>query len=477
MTTPIIPLSVDELSDWSTHEIDGIELGDKRLNQRAAETLVKLSKHPSGSIPQGCDEWADTKATYALFRNEKVTAEKLRQPHEKRTWERIKQYECVLAVQDTTYLNYTHFEKMEELGPIGTKEQNQRGIVMHNTLAVTPEGVSLGNLHQMLWVRSDEEGQLTEAEKKARPIEEKESYKWIESLQAINEQRPANVQVVSVSDAESDVYELLVAAKKLAAKYLIRAAQDRRVLEPEVGTIKKSVSSRQAKAYLTIEVSAKKNEPKRKAQVSVRYRKVKLKAPYRVQCSGQEPLPSLEVYAILVREDNPPEGMTPVEWLLLTNVLVKHIEDALERVEWYCQRWQIEVFFKILKSGCRIEQRRLKNFTRLQPCIALFSMIAWRIHWLTHVQRIEPTLPCTMALADHEWRALYALATRMATEPSEVPTVEQVVIWIAQLGGFLNRKGDGYPGVTVIWRGWQRFQDALSMWLVFNPPKKLMGKT
>ncbi len=97
-------------------------------------------------------------------------------------------------------------------------------------------------------------------------------------------------------------------------------------------------------------------------------------------------------------------------------------------------------------------------------------MIAWRIHWLTNVQCTEPTLPCTTVLADHEWRALYALATRLATAPAEVPSVEQVVIWIAQLGGFLNRKGDGYPGVTVLWRGWQRFQDALSMWLVFNPP-------
>lgn len=477
MTTSIIPLSVEELSDWSAQEIDGVELGDERLNRRAAETLVKLGKYPSGSIPQGCDEWADTKATYALFKNEKVTAAKLRQPHQKRTWERVAQHECVLAVQDTTYLNYTHFEQMEGLGSIGTKAQNQRGIVMHNTLAVTPDGVPLGNMEQMLWVRSDEEQQLTDAEKKARPIEEKESYKWIKSLQAINEHRPANTQIVSVCDAESDVYELLVEAKKLEANYLIRAGQDRRVLEPEVGTIQKAVNSRQAKAHLTIEVSAKKNEPKRKAKVSVRYRKVKLKAPYRPQRAGQEPLPSLEVYAILVHEDNPPEGKTAVEWLLLTNVPVKNIEDALERVEWYCQRWQIEIFFKILKSGCRIEHRRLKNFTRLQPCIALFSMIAWRIHWLTNVQRAEPTLPCTTVLADHEWRALYALATRLATEPAEVPSVEQVVIWIAQLGGFLNRKGDGYPGVTVLWRGWQRFQDALSMWLVFNPPEKLMGKT
>lgn len=477
MMTSIIPLSVEETDNWSNEEIAGVNLGDNRLNRRAIEVLEKLSKHPTGSIPHGCDEWADTKATYELFKNEKVTADKLREPHQNRTWARMREHACVLAVQDTSFLNYTHYKKIEGLGPIGTKEQNTQGLIMHNTMAVTPDGVSLGNLHQMLWVRSEEEQSMTAEEKKNRPIEEKESYKWIESLKVIHNNTPEDSLVVAVCDAESDVYELLVEADKTGAKYLIRAARDRCVLEPEVGKLKTSLLTRKPKAHMTIEVSAKKNEPSREARVSVRYRKLKLKAPYRVKKFYPEPLPNLTVYAVLVREDNPPTGMTPVEWVLLTNVAVKQINDALERIKWYCQRWQIEIFFKILKSGCRIEHRRLKNFARLQPCIALFSIIAWRIHWLTNVQRIDPTLPCTTALAEHEWRALYTLATRLATEPSEVPTVGQVVIWIAQLGGFLNRKGDGHPGVTVIWRGWQRLQDSLSMWLIFNLPKKLMGKT
>lgn len=477
MKGSMVPLAVEGIADWSNDEMAGVDLGDKRLNRRAQETLTKLGKHPSGSIPYGCDDWADTKATYELFKNEKVTAEKLRQPHQERTWERVVKEKCVLAVQDTSLLDYSHYEKMEGLGPIGTKAQNLRGVLLHGTMAVTPAGVPLGHLHQMLWARSDEEEKLSAAEKKKRPIKEKESYKWIESLQAISKQQPEGTQVVSVCDAESDVYELLAEAEKLDAAYLIRAAQDRSVIDPEVRTLRPALLKRAPKAQLTIAVSAKKNEPKRQARVAVRYRKLQLKAPYRPQQPGHKPLPSLTVYAILVREENPPKGMTRVEWLLLTNVPINQIEDALERIEWYCQRWQIEIFHKILKSGCRIEHRRLKNVSRLQPCIALFSIIAWRIHWLTNVQRIDPTAPCTTALAEPEWRALYALATRLTTEPTEVPTVEQAVIWLAQLGGFLNRKGDGQPGVSVLWRGWQRFQDALSMWLVFNPPKKLVGKT
>ncbi len=293
MVTSIIPLSMEETVNWSDEEIAGVNLGDKRLNRRVAEVLKKLSKHPTGSIPHGCDEWADTKATYELFKNEKVTADKLREPHQNRTWARVKEHACVLAVQDTSFLNYTHYKKMEGLGPIGTKEQNLQGIVIHNTMAVTPEGVSLGNLHQMLWVRSEEEQDMTAEEKKNRPIEEKESYKWIGSLKVIHENTPEETLVVSVCDAESDVYELLVEADKTGAKYLIRAAHDRCVLEPEVGKIKTSLRTRKPKAHMTIKVSAKKNEPAREAHVSVRYRKFKLKAPYRIKKNCPEPLPNL----------------------------------------------------------------------------------------------------------------------------------------------------------------------------------------
>lgn len=467
---------MEPATDWTTDEMEGIDLGDQRLNRRAQETLSKLSKHPEGSIPHGCDEWADTKAAYALFKNENVTADKLLQPHQERTWQRVGQHPCVLAVQDTTFLDYTHYPSTEGLGSIGTKGQKLRGIVMHNTVAITPTGVPLGTLHQQLWVRADEEAAQTAEEKAARPIEEKESHKWIESLKAIFPRIPAATKLIAVCDAESDVYELLHEAQECQASFLIRAAQDRALLEPEEAKLWTAVLQRPSQAQLTIAVAAKKQEPAREATVTVRYRRVKLKPPYRSKKQQPTPLKPVTVTAILVREDNPPVGMTPVEWLLLTNVRVTSIEDALQCIEWYCQRWQVEVFHKILKSGCRIEHRRLKSFDRLQPCIALFSLIAWRIHWMTWLLRSQPDAPCTLILADSEWRALYTLATRTVADPNNIPSVEQVILWIAQLGGFLRRKGDGVPGVTVIWRGWQRFQDAFSMWLILNPLID-MGKT
>lgn len=454
--------------------MQGLALGDERSNRRARETMSKLGKRPSGSIPQGCDEWADTKATYGLFKNKKVTAAKILKPHQTRTWERVGRHECVLAVQDTTYLDYTHFPSIEGLGPIGSRQQKLRGIVMHNTLAVTAAGLPLGELHQQLWVRPETEA--TVEEKRARPIEEKESYKWIESLKALAPHIPEQTQLVAVSDAESDVYELMHEAQACQVPFLLRAAQDRALLEPEAQKLWSAVSSRKNRAQLTISVAAKKLEPAREATISVRYRQVTLKPPYRSHEQRETPLEPVTITAILVREDNPPAGMTHVEWLLLTNVSVASIEDALECVEWYCRRWQVEIFHKILKSGCQVEQRRLNHFDRLQPCIALFSIIAWRIHWMTWMLRAQPDAPCTTVLADGEWRALYTLATRTVADPDNIPSVEQVILWIAQLGGFLRRKGDGAPGVTVIWRGWQRLQDALSMWLILDPLID-MGKT
>lgn len=456
--------------------MEGVDLGDKRLNRRAQETLSKLGKQPSGSIPYGCDEWSDTKATYELFKNEKVTGEKLLEPHQRRSWERVQAHPIVLAVQDTTLLDYTHFPSIKGLGPIGTKSQKIRGIVMHNTMAVTPEGLPLGEIEQQLWVRPEvEEKEKTEGEKKeVRPIEEKESYKWVQSLLAIQANIPEETKVVTVCDAESDVYELLSAAQSCDAAYLIRAAQDRSLLEPTTKRIRTTIGREKVCAQLQVSVPAKKKEPTRTATLSVRYRQVKLKPPARP--NGESfcplPLPPVTLYAILVSEVDTPENMTPVNWLLLTNVPVLSVEDALERIQWYCQRWQVETFHKILKSGCQIEQRRLNCFDRLDPCIALFTIIAWRIHWMTWLLRTQPDAPCTMILAESESHALYSLATRSLDAPACTPSVKQAVLWIAQLGGFLNRKSDGLPGVTVIWRGWQRFQDAFTMWRIFHPPKK-----
>lgn len=453
-------------SSWCETELEGLDLADGRLRHRAVDSLKRLSQQPSASIPEACGDWAGTKATYRLFEHDAVTHQVLLAPHRERTLKRMGEHELVLVLQDTCILNLTHFPTMEDVGPIGTKQQGIRGLLMHSGLAVTEQGVSLGVLHQEVWARPDEE--LTEQEKRVRPIEEKESYKWLEGL----EQTPnlADTEVVTVCDAEADVYELLALAVESEKDLLVRASQDRNLMPPEVNHIFQAVGAKPLCAQLTLDLQAKRSEPARKAKVSVHHRRVKLKPPERPKREDRDPLTPLALWAVLVREVNPPENVTPVEWLLLTTVPVRSAEDALQRVEWYCQRWQIEIWHKILKSGCHIEQRRLKNADRLLACLALYVIIACRLHWLTHLARHDPDAPCTTVLTEAEWQALY-VHSKGVTEPSaQPPSVAQAVLWIAQLGGFLARNGDGYPGVTVLWRGWRRLQDMVAIWSLLHPP-------
>lgn len=190
----------------------------------------------------------------------------------------------------------------------------------------------------------------------------------------------------------------------------------------------------------------------------------------------------MTLQAILVREENPPANLAelgdhePIEWLLLTNTPVSNFDQAVQVIAWYCCRWLIEVFHKILKSGCRVEDCLLQTAKRLQNYIALMAVVAWRLHWLTYLNRTAPDLPCTHILTMTEWQALYMRIHKSTQFPPTPPTVRQAVRWIAQLGGFLGRKSDGEPGVTVIWRGWQRLQDLAATWdVVVNERPQLVG--
>jgi hypothetical protein len=205
---------------------------------------------------------------------------------------------------------------------------------------------------------------------------------------------------------------------------------------------------------------------------------VKLRPPWRPK---QKKLPIVSLQAILVREENPPEnlaelGHKPIEWLLLTNTLVGNVEDAFCVIGWYCCRWQIEVFHKIIKSGCQVENCLLQTADRLKKYIALMSIVAWRLHLMTYINRTEPDLSCTIILSTVEWQALYLRIHKTTKFPKTPPSIHQAVRWIAQLGGFLGRKSDGEPGITAIWRGWQRLQDLADIWnVVIDEQERLVG--
>ena len=477
MSAAEMPFTITEVdiataSSWCQKEWATVDLGDQRLNRRLVETAVKLMAQPQAPLNQASGDWAATKGSYRLFGNAKASAEKILRPHQAQTRHRMQAYPLVLALQDSSYLDYTQHPQTQELGPIGTPQQDLQGLILHQTLIVTPEGLPLGGIAQEIWRRDPDAPVLSKAERQKRPIEEKESYKWITALRETARYTPADVEVVSVCDREADVYELFVEAERLEMGLLVRATQDRSVLDAETAKVWATLEATEVSGTLQVHVPARKQkgryEPKRTARVTVRFAHVTLKPPYRPKRTGRARLPQIGLEVVLVREVNPPANVTPLEWLLLTNVPVLSLEDAVERVQWYRCRWQVEIYFRVLKSGCHIEQCRLGNAARLERFIALKSVIAWRLYWMTHINRCAPEAPCVLVLAEHEWHALYATIHRTAQLPAQTPTVRQVVRWVAQLGGFLARKGDGEPGITAIWRGWQRLHDITTTWLILR---------
>lgn len=462
---PSIEKEPESDSEWIKDELSSVSLGDKRLNWRLQDTAKKLASHPNVSINQACDDWADTRATYRLFDNAKTTAAKILLPHQERTKERMRGQAMVLAVQDSSYLDYSHHPSKQGLGPIGTEQQGLRGLVMHSTLVLTSAGLPLGIVSQKIWARDEEPKQMTPAERRKVPIEEKESYKWLAALSETVHYTPEGTQCVHMGDSESDIFELFDHARTLQTDLLVRAGQDRTLCEPEIGCLWNYLAARTIAGHLKVHVPEDHDQAKREAIVSVRFAKITLKSPGHLRSRIKD----CPMYAVLAQEENPPADVEALCWLLLTTVPVLTFADAQERIQWYCHRWKIEVYHKILKSGCQIEKAQLNKVERLLPMLALFCIIAWRLFWMTYLTRHQPDAPCTSFLSQAEWQALYAFIHKTTALPPTVPTVQQATRWIARLGGFLDRKSDGLPGVTVFWRGWQRLADISSSWLIFHP--------
>jgi hypothetical protein len=450
---------------WVAYELSGISLGDQRLDWRVLDTTAKLALRPRVSINQACDDWADAKATYRLFANQKTRAERILAPHQQRTRERMASQERCLVIQDTTLLDYSHHPSKVGMGPIGTSHQALQGLVMHSALATTVAGLPLGLLSQRLWSRNETPHPMSAEERRKLPLEAKESYKWLAALRESVQDKPANTQLITVGDSEADLFELFHHAGQLATDLLIRAGQNRMLCAPEVGLLWPVLEKQPVVGHLQVRVAKRKEQAAREAIVAVRGTSLTLRPPKHLRIH----LKPLSLYGILVQEVEPPAAVDPLCWLLLTTVPVSSFDDMVERIQWYCQRWQIEILHKILKSGCRIEAAQLASSQRLIPMIALFSIIAWRLFWLTFLARTDPQAPASTILAPHELAALYTFLHKQPMPDSLLPTVHQATLWVAQLGGFLARKHDGAPGVTVIWRGWQRLADIAAAYLAFRP--------
>lgn len=472
-------VSVQEEADWVVEEFGGVDLGDQRRTTRLLEVVTRLAGQPEASFPQASGgDWASLKAIYRLLDNAALSHQALLSGHVEASWERLRGWAAagepvVLAIQDTTELDFSSHRATSGLGQVGNRYG--RGLLAHSTLACTGAGVPLGLLAQAVWARPAPSG-LSKAQRKQRPIAEKESAKWLRGLAAVVDGRaqagePATLPaLVVVADAESDVYEYFRAPRPAGVDLLVRAAQDRLTAgEGPTVTLRALLARQPASEPQTVAVPRHQGQPARTARVVLRWTPLTL-APPRGRATGQRAPGAL--WAVWVREIAPPAAVEPLDWLLVTSVPVHSLADAQERVAWYRVRWTIELWHHVLKTGCAFEQRQLASAENLSRALALYDVIAWRILYGTLLARVTPEIPCTVLLEVQEWQALFCAVHRTTTPPNSPPTLAQAVRWLAELGGFVGRAGDGQPGALVLWRGLTRLVDMTFMFQVFVPPRQ-----
>ena len=449
---------------WALVEFGDAELGDRRRTARLVQLATALADQPGASLPDACADPATLKAAYRFFDTDAITPEALLAGHVAATYARLRAVPLVLAVNDTTYLDWTAHPATTGLGPLATA--HQRGL-LHSTLAFTPERVPLGLLRLHCWAR-DAAGYGQQPDRHARPLADKESRKWPTSLAAVNRAAAAcpATRFVHVSDAEADVYDLFVAARAGNVALLLRAGQNRRV-EHDARYLWEALATAPVATRLTLDLPRQGARRARRATVAVRHRPVTLHPP---RHRAGERLAPAALWAVWAVEEDAPADAEPVEWLLLTTAPVATVADAVERVAWYAGRWGIEVWHKILKSGCRIEARQLATAARLERCLALYAVIAWRVLHATMLARAGPDLPCTALLEADEWQALWCTIHRQPTPPARPPTLREAVRWLARLGGHQGRVGDGEPGVAALWKGFHHLADLTTMYRIMRPP-------
>jgi len=445
------------MSHWTEEEVQTANLEDQRLNKRFAKVLAALGSHPQLSIPAACGGWNETIGAYRFFDNQKATFEKILTPHREATLERMKACPVVLLAQDTT-----EDDEIICLGPkgLGTlKAQEKRERRLHPTVAFTPSRICLGVVKAAYWTR---EPPSPRAQRRYKGVDEKESRHWLESYQdscALQGQLP-NTLLVNLADREGDIYEWFAEYDDFApdtrAQWIVRAAQDRCLLDTESGVnhLWEAAAHAPVLGYTQVNVKPRPDRAARLARLTLRSATVTLKPPARV---GYR-LPALTIHVVLAREEASPPGVEALEWLLLTRLPVATFEQASTVVAWYAVRWCIEVYFHVLKSGCQIKQLHLETEARLLPCLALYMIIAWRVLFALMLGRTAPDMDCEIVFEAQEWRAAYIVVKR-CPPPMTPPRLGEMILWVASLGGYLGRKQDGPPGAKVMWIGLQRLCD------------------
>jgi len=451
-------------------ELNGIDLGDERLNKRSKHLVEALAANPEASINAACDGWGDTLAAYRFFNNRDVTPTEILRPHRAATIRRMSEYPVVLLVQDTTELDYTNHPPKDARC---LNRAERFGLYAHAHLAVTPEKLILGVVGIDYFDRDPKT--LGQADDRSTlPIEQKESFRWLEGYRRACQLAADSpgTQVVSVADREADIYDIYVEAQQQSgprADFVIRARVDRCTPErdPAAGRdaycrVRDEVNASKRLTTRTLDLCATPKRKARIAQLEVRALTVHVKPPHE-----RSHLPSVTINVVLVEEVGGPGDGTDVSWLQLTSLPIGTVAAVLKVVEYYVARWAVEIYFRTLKTGCRVEEIQLETQARLKNCLAMYAIIAWRVLYLTYLNRTCPTLPCTVVFDESEWKSVWLIVAKKPL-PQKPPELAEMLRLLTQLGGYNNRAGEAPSGPQPMWIGLRRMADFAQAWQTFG---------
>jgi hypothetical protein len=474
------------VNEWIAEEFSSCQLGDRRLVKRLKTLLWRMWQSPLASITAACRGFAEVMAASRFFHNEQLSQEQLLAPHRQGTLLRVSQHSQVLYIQDTTELDFTAKKMLQGTGPLSN--QQRRGFFAHNELVVSPERLPLGLWHTSIEAREDQEHGKSQ-NRKQKPIEQKESYRWLEGYRRACElaQRAPGHQVVFCADREADIYDIFAEYQsrlgrgQTVADWLIRSKENRCLAPPEneeqteqqppakirqqleqsavLGTISFEVPARQQAKKVKGGSKRKVTRSKRIVTQQIRAVQVTLKPPYR---NGHK-LPPVQIWVVEAQEIDAPAAEEPIRWILLTDLDCSDFNKARQILELYVCRWAIEVFHRVLKTGCRVEELQLRTGEPIKLAILLYMIVAWRVLYVMHLGRECPDLPCSVVFEEAEWHSSWVII-KGGSPPQNPPSLSEMVRMVASFGGFLGRKSDGHPGAQTLWIGLSRVQDFAFCW-------------
>jgi hypothetical protein len=462
-------MSTLSTSSWIEEEFSSAIFPDPRLLKRFQIIANELGAKPEAPINQASLTSASTKGAYRFFNNHSIDDEMIVAPHIEATILRCMEYDEVVIAQDTTYLDYSSHEAVKGLSPFQKKGEEFRGIALHTGLAMGSSGLPLGQIYHHQWVR-DKKVSETPHQRTMKPIEELESARWLhciaQSRELLNKRK-----IIQVGDREADIFEVFQFAHSCDVDLVIRSSHDRKILEGE-GKLVVFLQKMKSKEYVSVEIPGNGSRKKRTAKLHIKYSSVTLDScPTGVKTPRNAGRKNTQVWVVEAKEKDPPEGVARLEWRLLTSMKVEKLEDAIKILKYYRMRWNVELYFKTLKSGCKIEDCRLETVKGLKRYNSLISVFGWRLFWMAFIDGQYPEASCEAFFKKSEWQAAWMMAHKSQIKkgliksepPKDPPLLKDVLRWIANLGGLVGQSSKVKAGIITMWRGWMSLVPAIEM--------------